>query len=139
MAYVEDLVAANPEKFSLQYVDWEKPGGFKMVFSIFMYGFVGVQAFYLLGSVYFARYSFVITTVIGAAVLFAFVLFISYLSDNFLPAGYSWNGASVRNFGEMREYHLSDTVKHVIAAAAKFIWAPLFWTVAWFRLKEKQV
>lgn len=139
IAYVNRMVAEYPDEFRFYRIDWSNPHGFIMVFKIFIYGFFAVQAFYLLGSVYFSRYSFIITTVIGAALLFAFGFYFVYLVEHGLPDGYSWNGTYVRNLPEMKDYELPGWVQSLVTFIAKYIWAPVFWVVAWFRLKEKQV
>lgn len=138
-AYVRQIVADAPAQYSLRKIDWSDPKGFIQVMKVFGFGFFAVQAFYLLGSVYFSRYSFILTTVIGAAMMFAFGLYLTYLVNNAFPDGYSWNGSYVRNFNEMKNYSLSSSVQDLLIFAVKYVWAPLFWVATWYRLKEKQI
>jgi len=138
-AYIQRLVAANPGIYSFKKINWSDRHGFILVFKVFMYGFFAVQAFYLLGSAYFSRFSFVLTTVIGAAILFTFGLYIAYLVKNTLPHNFSWNGDHLTDLSNRKQYELSSSIKDLVSVAAKFIWAPVFWIVAWYRLKEKQV
>jgi hypothetical protein len=141
LTYVDYLIAAKPGHYSYHPMEWKN--GFGEVFSYFIYGFFALQAFYMLGSVYFSRFSFVITTVIGAALLFAFALYSVYLSKNYLPDGYHWSGSYVtqynQNWESFRRFELSPFTKDLLSYSVKFIWAPLFWVVAWFRLKEKEI
>lgn len=141
IAYIRQLVADNPSDYSFNPIDWSNPRGFIEVFRVFIYGFFAVQSFYLLGSVYFSRFSFILSTVVGAALLFVFGIYIVYLAKNGLPDNYDWNGGNVRQYTgtELRSYELSSFVKDAISFAAKFFWAPVFWVAAWFRLKEKQI
>jgi hypothetical protein len=139
VAYIERLVAENPGVYSFKKIDWTNKEGFILVFKVCVYGFFAVQAFYLMGSAYFSRFSFVITTVIGAAIMFAFGLYIAYLAEHTFPPNFSWNGDHLTDFANRRQYELSSTVKNLITYAAKYIWAPVFLVAAWFRLKEKQI
>lgn len=142
--YISDLVYRFPSKYTYKPVEFK--GGFGEVFSISMYGFFAVQAFYLLGSVYFSRYSFVITTIVGALIIFLFVYYMSELFSHPFGSGYMWQGTSVVAMGDnnpmttsFKSYELSPFVKGLLEFSVKYIWAPVFWVVAWFRLKEKQV
>jgi hypothetical protein len=146
LTYVHYMVAAKPGDYSYDPMEWDH--GFGEVFTIFIYVFFALQAFYLLGSVYFSRFSFVITTVVGAAMLFAFALYSIYLSKNYLPDDYNWNGSyAVQNHIYLsnnepsinKRVELSPFTKDLLSYSVKFIWAPLFWVVAWFRLKEKEI
>jgi hypothetical protein len=139
VAYIRQLVAREPGTYSFHEIDWSDPNGFMQVFRILMYGYVAIQSFYLLGSAYFSRYAFVLTTVAGAAIVFLFVMLMISLATNAFPDGFSWNGYYVRDFKSQRDYELSPWLTDVIAFSAKFIWAPVFWVAAWFRLKEKQI
>lgn len=144
LTYVDYLIAAKPGHYSFRPMEWDDRG-FGRDFAYFIYAFFALQSFYLLGSVYFSRYSFVITTVIGAALLFAFALYMAYLHKTYLPDGYSWNGSYVMQYSqdagtsEFKRFELSPFTKDFLSYSVKFIWAPLFWLVAWFRLKEKEI
>ena len=58
--------------------------------------------------------------------------------------GGSWEITTLRvNEGPGRntykEYSLSETTQLILKRVAQFIWVPVFWTAAWFRLREKQI
>ena len=123
------------------------PNGFKAVMKFFICAYFAVQALYLLGSVYFSRYSFVITTVVGSAVIFAFIYFMSKTQD-ILHHSWgvnSWEIISMKKFDPsittkgVLLYEISPAVKDFLKYLVMFAWAPIFWVVTWFRLKEKQV
>lgn len=145
MAYVHYVIAAKPAHFSFRPMNWNN--GFGRDFAYFIYAFFALQSFYLLGSVYFSRYSFVITTVVGAAMVFAFALYMNYLDDTFLPDGYYFSGSDVVQYqylhsnepSSYKRFGLSPFTKEILSFSVKFIWAPLFLLVAWFRLKEKEI
>lgn len=142
VAYVTSLVAEKPEIYSFRRSVWDSDRSFLGILPYFIYGFFAVQAFYLLGSVYFSRYSFVITTIIGSVLIFVFVYYSAELAQSSF-SGYSWNGDHLRkysdDFGTYERYELASWMSGALAFFVKFIWAPVFWVVTWFRLKEKQV
>ena len=91
---IKELVKENP---SLSYIQMSESnsGGFARAIPYFMYGFFAVQALYLLGSVYFSRYTFVVTTVIGSVIIFAFAYFLTRIHDGMLGP-VNWNMVSVK-------------------------------------------
>lgn len=142
VAYVNSLVAEYPGKYTFRRSVWDDNRSFLDILPYFIYGFFAVQAFYLMGSVYFSRYSFIITTIIGSALIFAFAYYTMELVQNSFE-GYSWNGDHLRKYDEgfntYQRYGLPSWITGVLEFTVKFIWAPVFWIVAWFRLKEKQI
>lgn len=145
LTYVHYMIEAKPGYYSYHPMKWEHEFG--RMFSYFIYAFFALQSFFLLGSIYFTRYSFVITTVIGAAMLFAFALCMNYFDDIFLPDGYYLSGFDTvqyqylhdNNPSSYKMFELSPFTREIVSYAVKFIWAPLFGLVAWFRLKEKEI
>ena len=141
VSYVKEMVLANPKKYTFQPVQWTE--SFKVVFAAFMYGFVAIQAFYLLGSVYFSKYSFVLTTIVGAILISLFIYYAAELAMSFFGEEYSWQGIVVKAADSderyYRVYKLSPFITGLLFFIAKFIWAPVFWFTTWYRLKEKQV
>ncbi len=143
LAYVNDLIESNPAKYSFKAL--ESNDGFWDVFSFLTYAFFAVQAFYVLGSVYFPRYAFVITTIIGTSILFLFLYYAANLFFNILP-DYRWAGGYVDSAPQqiggaffMKRYSLPPLAYDILCFLLKFIWAPVFWLVTWYRLKEKQI
>ena len=142
VTYINALVAKDPGAYYFRKSVWDSNRSFLGVLPYFIYGFFAVQSFYLMGSVYISRYSFVITTIVGSALIFAFGYYSIELYQNSFP-GYSWDGDHLRRYDEglntYQRYGLSPFVTNLLGFAVKFFWAPLFWLVAWFRLKEKQI
>ncbi|QEC51739.1 hypothetical protein EDD80_102295 [Anseongella ginsenosidimutans] len=109
--------------------------------------FVAVQAFYLLGSVYFTRFSFVKTTVAGLILIGAFFLYMSMLNKYMLGSGYWPGGATFRSYGSpdndgiyfYKIYHLSPWLENTVGCLLKYGWAPAFWIITWKRLAEKEI
>lgn len=146
VAYILHLVERDPTKYSFHRIDWSNSGRQLTegtIIRYFIYGFIAVQALYLLGSVYFRRYSFILTTIITVFVFFCFILLMGNLK-NLLPDDYYLNmgrGFFVMNNTSPvhRVYDLNHTFLKVLIFLFKFIWAPFFWLVTWFRLKEKEI
>jgi hypothetical protein len=140
--YVSSLVAQYPGEYSFRRSSWDKDNSFLGILPWFIYGFFAIQSFYMMGSVYFPRYSFIITTVVGSALIFVFVYFSAELIGNTLES-YSWNGDHLRKYDEglasYKRYELSPAAANMLSVGLKYIWAPVFWTIAWFKLKEKQI
>jgi hypothetical protein len=116
------------------------------VLPYFIYGFYAVQAIYLLGSIYFSRFSFIITTIIGAALIFCFVYYMYRISEMF--SHYNWKILSATSFnnegtftpgGPNKLYSVSHLTQDIILCFVKFGWAPIFWVITWYRLKEKEI
>lgn len=141
VAYVERLVAGDPKRFT--FIRVADTDGIWQPFRACMYAFVAVQSFFLLGSVYFSRYSFVLTAIVSAALFFIFVVYCDNITDIFLSKKYNWDGLSVRlfedNYRSYRKYELSSTVGSLLTFLFRYMWAPVFWVATWYRLKEKQI
>jgi hypothetical protein len=143
VTYVNSLVAGDPQAYTFRRSIWDSNHSFLGLLPYFLYCFFAVQAFYMLGSVYFPRYSFVITTIVGSALIFVFTYYSMSLLKGSFQEGFSWNGGHIRkyegDFTSYRRYDLPPVFTNLIIFGLKYIWAPVFWIVAWFRLKEKQI
>jgi hypothetical protein len=141
IAFLLEFIKDKPGVIYTEVADYSQ--GFGAAIPYFIYAYFAVQAFYLLGAVYFARYTFIMTTVVGALLIFAFGFYISRIDDNmFEPL--SWDLTTVKQFKTDEKdsyllYSISSTVDNVLKYLVQFGCAPLFWIVTWFRLKEKEV
>lgn len=138
---VKALVKENPLLSYVGMNDFSR--GFGEAIPYFIYTFFAVQALYLLGSVYFSRYTFVVTTVIGSVIILAFGYYLTRIHDGMLGR-VNWNIISVIKYDTGIKngyllYSLSPFVSGIVKYAAQFAWAPLFWIITWFRLKEKEI
>jgi hypothetical protein len=96
---------------------------------------VAIQAFMILGSVSFMRWSFIKTGFVGFAILLAVGLTIGLMDKLFLEnlsnqVGGN-QGIQVKPILNMFMQYVSYTVRYVLA--------PLFSVIAYFKLKEKQI
>lgn len=110
----------------------------------FLLFFFAVQSAFLLGSVYFEKYSFIKTII--SCFVFGFILFcfVYFFGTKFLPNGDYPKGF----FNAYRVYidgvndrlvQLPDWVGQVLRFLVFYTIAPFLWIVTYLRLKEKQV
>ena len=142
-AYIESLVSSYPGEYTFRRSSWDGHRSFLGIVPYFIYGFFAIQSFYLLGSGWFAGYSFVITTIVGSTLIFLFLYYSAELMQSSFLNDYSFNGDHVRKYEEgtmtYKSYNLSPFTTGLLGFAVKFLWAPVFWVATLFRLKEKQV
>ncbi|MBA2499390.1 MAG: hypothetical protein H0V30_06655 [Chitinophagaceae bacterium] len=141
LTYLETYISNHPGTSYKEMAGFDE--GFGGIIKYFLYGYFAVQSLYLLGSVYFARYSYIITTVIGAVVIFSFAYYISQI-DAFMFQTTDWNlftakKADAANIESYQLYSLSPGIIKALQYAVQFVWVPLFWFVTWYRLKEKEI
>jgi hypothetical protein len=103
-----------------------------------------VQSAFLLGSIYFEKYSFIKTIISGFVVFFLLFCLVYFLYDFFLPRG-EYNSVFLTSFRVVSD-GTTDHLVNVPAWIAKvfsflvmYAMAPFLWMVAYYRLKEKQV
>ncbi|QEC73591.1 hypothetical protein FSB73_19905 [Arachidicoccus ginsenosidivorans] len=138
---VKSRVQAEPYKYSFEPLDWEHPREFMVAKNYLITIFFGVQALFLAGSIYFKRFSFILTTI----VLVLFILFLGYYINSIqhgLLRGYYGTGASLHSLGlslPAKIYRLPPALVFILKWLLLLGWAPLFWLVAWFRLREKEI
>ncbi|MDB5247264.1 MAG: hypothetical protein JWQ40_1658 [Segetibacter sp.] len=141
IVFLAEFIKKHPGSSYREMTDFKN--GFGSVIKYFIYGYFAVQSLYLLGSVYFRRYSFIITTVAGAFLIFVFAYYMTRIHDNMLGA-VSWDLISVRKADKAIKdgymlYSVSPTVAGIFKYTIQFVWVPVFWVATWFRLKEKEI
>jgi len=111
---------------------------------LFLLGYFAVQSAFLLGSVYFARWSF-IKTVIGLVLFWgAFVLFASKGIGEHLPKGWhqydmlQWIDDN-RGTVNFRTVRLPESMEKLLIFMIQYSIPPALWVITYFRLKEKEV
>lgn len=140
LTYLANIIEKDPRLSYKEMNGFDE--GFGSVIKYFLYAYFAVQSLYLLGSVYFSRYSFIITTVVGALVMFVFVYYITQI-DRFMEPD-SWELFTVKRMDANVQdsyflYSVSPSVIDIVKYAVQFIWVPVFWFAAWYRLKEKEI
>lgn len=133
------ILRMNPENRVITVYSFQQRATELIQFLLIVY--IAVQSFYLLGSVYFSRYSFVKTTVVGLLLIIVFILYANMLQRAFLHGGNLWSFTSFYIWDDKggRLYELPKWAEWSVRVIAQYAWAPVFWLTAWYRLKEKQV
>jgi hypothetical protein len=106
--------------------------------------FLAIQSIFLLGSVYFAKYSFIKTVISGFVVFFVFFCLVYLLYERLMPRGGYVGGllTSYRVTVNGNDDHLvkiPDWIDRVIYFILMYAITPFLWVVSYYRLKEKQV
>ncbi|HET9055477.1 MAG TPA: hypothetical protein VFN30_01390 [Chitinophagaceae bacterium] len=106
--------------------------------------YFAIQSAFILGSVYFSRFSF-IKTVIVALLLWLFLfMFVANILSAIMPDGNYFNGLTnwrLMNNGTVtnKVIMLPGWVETMVETLFKYGFAPLFWVITYFRLKEKEI
>jgi hypothetical protein len=110
----------------------------------FLLFFFSVQSAFLLGSVYFEKYSFIKTIISGFVACFILFCFMYFFTEHLLPDGDYPMGflTAYRVYVDGVNDPLVQVprwIGEVFRFAIMYGVAPFFWLVTYFRLKEKQV
>jgi hypothetical protein len=134
------IIRLRPDFRIIPMGHWDEPMKFAAYF------FFPLQALYLLGSVYFERYNFVKTTLLGLTTILLFLAYLYFnykifLPENasiFSPTSFILNNAATGD-NTTRIYELSQWIEDTVTFLMKYMWIPVFWVVTYFRLKEKEI
>jgi hypothetical protein len=118
-------------------------GEFNFLFYVLLCYFA-VQSAYLLGSVYFSRFSFIKTTVGLLFIWLLLIVFVGKVLNSFMPDGSFYQSMSsyrLNNGDDMSEkiIRLPEWVNTVSLFLLKYAFAPIFWIATYFRVKEKEI
>ncbi|HYO23278.1 MAG TPA: hypothetical protein VER36_12800 [Flavisolibacter sp.] len=110
----------------------------------FLLFFFSVQSVFLLGSIYFEKYSFIKTIISGFVSCFALFCLMYFFNEMLLPEGDYPSGflTTYRVFvdgGNDRLVQIPRWIGEVFRFSVMYAAAPFLWIVTYFRLKEKQV
>jgi len=113
-------------------------------YHFFLFAYFAVQSAFLLGSVYFARWSFIKTVVSLLVFWVVFVLYAQKGIAEHLPDG--WHPFDlvrwVHNQDNMDSSSLvvlPDIMEWILIYLMQYSIPPIFWIITYFRLKEKEV
>jgi len=113
-------------------------------YHFFLFAYFAIQSAFLLGSVYFASWSFIKTVV---ALLLFWVIFILYVQKGIaehLPNGWHphdlvrWANNS-DNMLPASMVALPNPMERILIFLMQYSIPPIFWIITYFRLKEKEV
>ena len=130
---VFNMMALNP---------WAPIGDRK--YHILLLGYFAAQSAFLLGSVYFPRYSFIKTIVAIVSLALLVNVFMTKVVEAHLPDGWKTYGLFQWNNYTYSSPHLElvtlpGWVEDSLLMLVRFSVPPVCWVIAYFRLKEKEV
>ena len=106
--------------------------------------YFAVQSAFILGSIYFPKFSLIKTVIAGALVLLFFTFLIGQVLIDTMPRGVQYS--SLTSWQLMSEgadayklVKLPSWIGEVLIFLIKFALAPIFWITTYFRLKEKEI
>lgn len=141
--YIRNLAVKHAGIRIDHYINWQGPRHASWAVTCYVFlGFFAVQALYLLGSVYFKKYAFISTSAVGALLIVLFIFLIRFLAKSFYSDNAYFNlidAGSIPTGIWYKKYSLTEGISDTVIFLTKFIWAPFFWLVTWFRLKEKEI
>lgn len=108
----------------------------------FLIIYFAVQSIFMLGSIYFTKFSYIKTLISGLVIFLVLVFFQHKIIESFMPHGGFFNSTVYRVFDhEKGELNVSIPAWIGIVGLflIKYSFPPLFWIVSYFRLKEKEV
>lgn len=112
------------------------------MFKVIFLFFIAIQSLFIVGSVYFERFSFIKTLLAALLISFVFTFTVQFLIHNFFPDGIGMRGlttVSLYGENETKIYRLAPWIEKVLNLMLQYIWAPVLLVAAYFRLKEKEI
>jgi hypothetical protein len=113
-------------------------------YHLFLLSYFAIQSAFLLGSVYFARYSF-IKTIVGVLLFWlVFMVFVTKGVEEHLPDGWhtynfiQWNNYK-NNSAQIKLARLPLWAENSLFFLMQYSTPFIFWFIAYIRLKEKEV
>ncbi|HTF31736.1 MAG TPA: hypothetical protein VK625_22920, partial [Flavitalea sp.] len=112
---------------------------------LFILMYFAVQSAYILGSVYFPKFSFIKTTISLLLVALLISLYVAKILQPMLPDGghyvslTSFRIFENNDFNQQKIVSLPGWTNNTLTFLLKFAFAPIFWVVTYFRFKEKEV
>ncbi len=122
----------------------------------FLLAYFALQSAFIFGSVYFPKFSFIKTVISLLLISLFFVFFVGKVLNEMMPYGSFYKGIT-----SYRVFHveaaasgstivtsnditdklvsLPSWIEDVLIFIAKYAFAPIFWTLAYYRLKEKEI
>lgn len=104
--------------------------------------YFSIQSIFLLGSVYFAKYSYIKTLIWGLIVFLVLVFWEHKIVDSFMPHGSfmkPFTAYKVTENGKELMIRLPEWIGSILLFLMMYALPPILWIVTYFRLKEKEV
>lgn len=122
-----------------------RPSGVPNIFFYFLLGYFAIQAAFILGSIYFPKFSFIKTVIALLMVSLVLLFIVAQVFHVLMPAGSFYHGLTSYNFYTNDDYsagkvvQLPEWVDSALEFIVKYSFAPILWITTYFRLKEKEI
>ena len=136
------LAAIDPDHYSYRPIEWNEPDSIRDSFWYFLYVFFGVQALFIAGSIYFKRFSFLLTTCLLVVFVFFLMQYFMLLEAHYwrdLNLYFHESALRTLGAGPTKVYPLPKGLGIGLKWILLLGWAPALWLVSWFRLREKEI
>jgi hypothetical protein len=111
-----------------------------------LFGYFACQAFFFLGAIYFTKFNFIKTFLLGCLLLILAVFYITMLAKQLNETDPQLSSQNLFEFskfnegdGQKRIYGLPGWASMALTLLAQYAVAPVLWFIAFVRMKEKQV
>jgi hypothetical protein len=106
--------------------------------------YFALQSAFILGSVYFPKFSFIKTVIVGVLVILFFTFLIGQVLIDAVPRGAQYDSLTswrltTDGVDAYKLVKLPSWIGEVLIFLIKFALAPIFWVTTYFRLKEKEI
>jgi hypothetical protein len=116
---------------------------FPNIYFYFLVIYFNLQSAFILGSIYFAGYSFIKTCISLLVVFLIMVFYIANVADSIMPRGTFYEGFFAYRIAEEGPVERGAKFADWLSATLKFLFMygflPILWLATYFRLKEKEV
>lgn len=112
------------------------------LFFYILLAYFAIHAIFLLGSVYFVKYTYIKTLVWGLIVFLVLVFFEHKIIESFRPNGSFFKPFTVYRIfehGQELMVRIPEWISDILIFLIMYSLAPVLWIVTYFRLKEKEV
>ena len=134
----------------------DRPAGESNEFIYFLLVYFALQAAFIFGSVYFPKFSFIKTVIALLLLSLFFTFFVGKVLNGILPYGSFYKGITSYRVFHMETAASGSTIitsndatdklvslpgwiEDVLIFLVKYAFAPIFWAISYYRLKEKEI
>ncbi|HVY75730.1 MAG TPA: hypothetical protein VG890_12910 [Puia sp.] len=151
IAYAHWLKTAHPKEIFNAgetinvFVMPRRPAGAPNAFFYILLSYFAVQAAFILGSVYFPKFSFIKTVVTLLLIGLVYVFLVDTVVGWIMPEGRYYHAFTAYNFHGPNGYEdgkvvtLPEWFHDLLSIIVRYAFAPIFWITTYFRLKEKEI
>lgn len=139
--YIEQII--RRQNISYAKIQWESNTN---KFPSYLWNSINIfffcQAFFLMCSLVFKKYGYLITVILSIGLLYLSLWYFTFIINTFLPAGYTNEFLKVSkeiNNNSKQVYGMNNILLEGIVVTLRYLVTPFIWMLAYFKLKEKEI